>query len=94
MHDFKVQPVETLLESLTGKTLKQLAIEELERQGLSVSLEDVVVANDPYYWKEVKATKVKLSDGREFKPKLQDTVKTSVRTDYVFGYEIDSDFIY
>jgi hypothetical protein len=67
--DYSVPSVETLFEQLTGKTARQLLHEELERQGKFVKTFEEVVLDDGLY-DTIKGTRVTLTDGRIFVPKL------------------------
>lgn len=67
--DYSVPSVETLFEQLTGKSARQLLHEELERQGKFVKKFEEVILDDGIY-DTIKGTKVTLTDGRVFVPKL------------------------
>jgi len=67
--DYHVPSILDLFEQLTGKTAQQLLHEELERQGTFVKTFDDVVLDDGLY-EEIHGTKVTLTDGRVFIPKL------------------------
>lgn len=66
--DYNVPSVEDLFEQLTGKTASQLLHAELERQGIFVrDLKDIVLDEG---FETIIGTKVTLTDGRVFVPKL------------------------
>ena len=66
--DYSIPSVETILEKLTGNTGLTLLIWELKNQGIEITMEEVVL--DDGFYGPVKGTKVTLSDGRVFIPKL------------------------
>jgi hypothetical protein len=66
---YSVPSFQELLEKLAGVSGTQLLIDHLEAKGLRiVDLEDITL--DDGYFQEVKGSKVRLSDGRVFVPKL------------------------
>lgn len=67
--DYSVPSVESLLEKLTGFNSLELLKEELTCQGLLIKSEEEVLLDEGMYV-EVKGTKITLSDGRVFVPKL------------------------
>ena len=67
--EYEVQHVEDLFEKLTGKTIRQVLHESFERQGLYVQKFEEVKLDDGFYG-PVMGTKVTLTDGRVFIPKL------------------------
>lgn len=67
--DYSVPSVIELLVKLTGKNIEELLKQELEKQGITiVKQEDIVVTEGMY--DDIHGTKVTLSDGRVFVPKL------------------------
>ena len=66
---YAVPRVENLLEELTGLSSYALLKKELAAQGILIVKEEEVVLDSGMY-EEVKGTKLTLSDGRVFIPKL------------------------
>jgi hypothetical protein len=68
--DYSVPSVEDLLEKLTGFTGLELLEEELKCQGVLITKEETIVLDDGDFFGPVMGTKITLSDGRVFVPKL------------------------
>jgi hypothetical protein len=66
---YSVPSVESLLEKLTGKTSVELLLLELNHSGVSVVKQEEILLDEGMY-EDVKGTKITLSDGRVFVPKL------------------------
>jgi hypothetical protein len=67
--DYNVPSLQDLLEKVAGISGTQLLIDHLEAKGLKIVDVDDVVLDDGFI-QEVKGTKVTLSDGRVYIPKL------------------------
>jgi|SRR5665213_260126 len=67
--EYSVPSLINLLEQLTGKTSEQLLLAELNSSGVSIVNREEVLLSDGFMF-DVMGTKVTLSDGRVFVPKL------------------------
>ena len=67
--DYDVPSLQDLLEELTGIPAMQLMVDHLEAKGLKITNVEEVVLDDGFF-QTVKGTKVTLSDGRVYIPKL------------------------
>jgi len=73
--DYSVPSLESLLEQLTKKKTIDLLSDELTRQGAGIKQLDNVVLDDNDTYGPIHGTKVTLTDGRVFIPKLKDRLE-------------------
>ncbi|MGH7974812.1 MAG: hypothetical protein ACREBR_04755 [bacterium] len=69
--EYKVPSLESLLQKLTGKVAIDLLVDELARQCVSIKQLDNIMLDDGMY-EPIYGTKITLSDGRVFIPKLKE----------------------
>jgi hypothetical protein len=81
--NYAVPNVQNLLEKLTGCTSFELLKEELACQGILIVKEEEILLDSGFY-QEVKGTKITLSDGRVFVPKLTE----QLREDGNYGLDV------